>query len=182
MLVRRWLQEPCVRVLRVGRVSIQILSISVYWHSSDSARQDNPRRDGNFVVVTATRQGRLSRDMCTPNCTCAMCRPLHAIIDNLSGITPNRFLVESCINDEKAMHAQATCRLLNDLLHHYSISEDCWDNAPKISPSVTSLGSVGILRLHDASLGPGVRTCHGSTLLLTPLWLRAKANIHQCVL
>ena len=48
------------------------------------------------------------------------------------------------------MHAQATCRLLNDLLHHYSISEDCWDNAPKISPSVTSLGSVGILRLHDA--------------------------------
>ena len=58
MLVRRWLQEPCVRVLRVGRVSIQILSISVYWHSSDSARQDNPRRDGNFVVVTATRQGR----------------------------------------------------------------------------------------------------------------------------
>ena len=92
----------------------------------------------------------MSRDMCTPNCTCAMCRPLHAIIDNLSGITPNRFLVESCINDEKAMHAQATCRLLNDLLHHYSISEDCWDNAPKISPSVTSLGSVGILRLHDA--------------------------------
>ena len=41
-----------------GTFSIQILSISVYWHSSDSARQDNPRRDGNFVVVTATRQGR----------------------------------------------------------------------------------------------------------------------------
>ncbi|EGB02163.1 hypothetical protein AURANDRAFT_69138, partial [Aureococcus anophagefferens] len=77
-------------------------------------------------------------------------RPLHAIIDNLSCVAPSCFARDHHTFDSERWQTKATFDILEGLVQHCSTFNFC-SGKPLAAPlCVTSLGSITVLRLHDA--------------------------------